>query len=207
MDQVNQGRGGPQVLKVRVMDDPRAESIITFWFGARDGPEFGRKRARWFKKDPIFDQTIRDDFMDLYQQAVDGGLDAWKETPDGALALLILLDQFPRNMFRNEARAFATDAMALKLAKEALEQGFHQRFHPSVRTFFFLPFEHSEDLVDQVRSIELFKEAGDREGLLWAVKHLEIIRRFGRFPHRNQALGRVDTPEEKAFLQEPDASF
>jgi uncharacterized protein (DUF924 family) len=127
-------------------------------------------------------------------------LSDWEATPDGALALAIVLDQFPRNMFRNDARAFATDAMARDIADRALARGFDRQLAAADRPFLYLPFEHSESVADQERSLGLFKALGDAELLRWAELHADIVRRFGRFPHRNAVLGRVSTPEERAFL-------
>ncbi len=138
--------------------------------------------------------------MPTHEAAAAGKLTAWEQDAQGALALLILLDQFPRNMFRGSARAFATDPMARAIAAGALVRGFDARAPEGMRSFFFLPFEHSEDLADQERCIALNKAAGDADGLKWAEIHADIIRRFGRFPHRNAVLGRVTTPEEQAFL-------
>ncbi|HEU5272563.1 MAG TPA: DUF924 family protein, partial [Xanthobacteraceae bacterium] len=145
------------------------------------------------------DADIRTRFLATYEAAAAGRL-AWDETADGALALLIVLDQFPRNMFRGSARAFAADPLARTIASRAIERGFDQAAAPSERSFFYLPFEHSEALADQERCIALNRAAGDADALKWAEQHADIIRRFGRFPHRNKALGRATTPEEQAFL-------
>ena len=169
-----------------------AADIVTFWREA--GPK------RWFEKDDAFDAEIRRRFLPTHEAAAAGKLTAWEQDAQGALALLILLDQFPRNMFRGSARAFATDPMARAIAAGALVRGFDARAPEGMRSFFFLPFEHSEDLADQERCIALNKAAGDADGLKWAEIHADIIRRFGRFPHRNAVLGRVTTPEEQAFL-------
>ena len=172
--------------------EPTPAEIVKFWREA--GPE------RWFKKDDALDQEIRDRFLARHDEAAAGKLTFWEQTAEGALALLILLDQFPRNMFRNDARAFATDPLARSIAAGALLRGFDAQAASSMRGFFYLPFEHSEDLVDQERAVAFYKTAGDADGLKWAELHAEIIRRFGRFPHRNAALGRVTTSEEQAFL-------
>lgn len=155
---------------------------------------------RWFNKDDDFDAQIRERFLATYEAAVRGELASWEATPEGALALVIVLDQFPRNMFRNDARTYAADAMARVIADRAIARGFDALFPVAERSFFYLPFEHSEDLADQERSVALFKEMGDAELLKWADLHAEIIRRFGRFPHRNAVLARESTPEETAFL-------
>src|SRR5215475_15057517 len=169
-----------------------APDIVSFWQKA--GPD------RWFKKDSAFDDEIRERFLAAHEAATAGHLSGWEQTAQGALALLILLDQFPRNMFRGEARAFATDALARAVAAGALVRGFDGQVPKELFNFFYLPFEHSEDIADQERCIALNKATGDAENLKWAELHADIIRRFGRFPHRNAALGRVTTPEEQAFL-------
>lgn len=168
--------------------------ILTFWREA--GPD------RWYTKNEAFDRELRDRFMALWEIARDGKLKGWQQTDDGALALVIVLDQFPRNMFRGDARAFSTDSLARDIASQAIAEGRDRRIDPVMRAFLYLPFEHSEDLADQERSIALFEQFGDAEGLKWAVLHADIIRKFGRFPHRNTALGRATTPEEAAFLAE-----
>lgn len=169
------------------------QDILTFWRNA--GYE------RWYTKDDAFDQELRDRFMAVWEAARDGKLSAWQDTDDGALALLIVLDQFPRNMFRNDARAFSTDALARAVATRAIAEGRDLRTEQVLRAFMYLPFEHSEDMVDQERSIALFEPLG-ADSLKWAVLHTDIIRKFGRFPHRNAVLGRATTPEEAAFLED-----
>jgi len=169
-----------------------AADIVTFWREA--GPE------RWFKKDPAFDDEIKRRFLAAHEAAAAGTLSAWETSAEGTLALLILLDQFPRNMFRGDARAFATDPHARAVAAGALVRGFDAQVPAAMRAFFYLPFEHSETLADQERSLALYKASGDADGLKWAEAHADIIRRFGRFPHRNAALGRATTPDEQAFL-------
>ena len=169
-----------------------AHDIVSFWQAA--------SHDRWFKKDPAFDDEIRTRFLATYEAAAAGKLNGWEQTAEGALALLILLDQFPRNMFRGDARTFATDALARAITAGALVRGFDSQVPNEMRAFFYLPFEHSEDLADQERGLALYKAAGDADGLKWAEIHADIIRRFGRFPHRNAVLGRATTPEEQAFL-------
>jgi uncharacterized protein (DUF924 family) len=166
--------------------------VVSFWQQA--GPD------RWFKKDASFDREIRDRFFDTYEAAAAGKLSDWEQSAQGALALLILLDQFPRNMFRGDARAFATDPLARAVTAGAIVRGFDSQVPKELRGFFYLPFEHSEDLADQERCIALHNATGDADGLKWAEIHADIIRRFGRFPHRNAMLGRTTTPEEQAFL-------
>jgi uncharacterized protein (DUF924 family) len=166
--------------------------VLDFWFGA--GPQ------KWFSKDDAFDAAIRQRFLPAYEAAAAGRLSDWEATPEAALALLILLDQFPRNMFRGSPRAFAADPLALAIAKRAVAQNFDRQLDLPKRNFFYLPFQHSENLVDQQRCVELSRQSSDAEGVKWAELHADIIRRFGRFPHRNAVLGRVSTPEEQAFL-------
>lgn len=173
-------------------NEPTAAEIIAFW--REVGPE------RWFKKHDDIDAEIRRRFLAVHEAAAASRLATWEANAEGALALLILLDQFPRNMFRGEARAFATDALARAIAAGALVRGFDAQVDTDMRVFFFLPFEHSEDLADQERAQALYKASGDADGLKWAELHADIIHRFGRFPHRNAALGRATTPEEQAFL-------
>jgi uncharacterized protein (DUF924 family) len=166
--------------------------VLAFWRAA--GPD------KWFAKDAAFDAEIGQRFLPTYQAAAASRLAPWEATPDGALALVVALDQFPRNMFRGDARAFATDPLARAITAGAIIRGFDSQVPNELRGFFYLPFEHSEDLADQERCIALNKATGDTENLKWAEIHADIIRRFGRFPHRNAALGRTTTPEEQAFL-------
>ena len=172
------------------------QDVVAFWREA--GP------AKWFAKDDGFDASIRDGFLDTHFAAASGDLADWQETAEGTLALLILFDQFPRNLFRGSGHAFATDGLARAIARKALEQGFDRAVEPKLRPFVYLPFEHSEDPTDQALSMTLFTahrdETGDTESLRWAVEHRDIIARFGRFPHRNAALGRQTTPAEQAYL-------
>ncbi|MGE5162883.1 MAG: DUF924 family protein [Sphingobacteriales bacterium] len=169
-----------------------APDVVSFWQKA--GPD------RWFKKDPAFDDEIRERFIATHEAAAAGQLSDWEQSAQGALALLILLDQFPRNIFRGDARAFATDPLARAIAAGAIIRGFDSQVPKEMRGFFYLPFEHSENLADQERCIAFHKAIDDTEGLKWAEIHADIIRRFGRFPHRNTALGRTTTAEEQAFL-------
>lgn len=168
--------------------------ILTFWIHA--GP------AKWFKHKAAFDDAIRLKFEPVHHAAARGEYDRWADSADGALALLILLDQFPRNLYRSSAHAFATDPKARSIARAAVEAGFDRQVDAALRQFFYLPFEHSEDMADQAFSLALATESGDAEILKWAKIHHDIVARFGRFPHRNAALGRVTTPAEQAFLDE-----
>jgi uncharacterized protein (DUF924 family) len=168
------------------------ETVLAFWRAA--GPE------KWFKKDAAFDESVRAHFLETYEAAAAGKLRSWEQTDEGALALTVVLDQFPRNMFRGDARTYAADPQARAIAERALERGFDQTVPLSDRQFFYLPFEHSEAIADQERCCALFAATGDADLLKWAQLHADIIRRFGRFPHRNAVLGRSTTAEEQAFL-------
>ena len=187
------------------------ETIIDFWFGPPGSDERGRSRAIWFKKDAAFDAALHAQFGVVHGEAAAGRLSAWESTPASALALLIVLDQFSRNLFRGEPASFACDAAALGLAGRMLAQGWDQALLPVMRSFVYLPFEHSENLADQDEAVRLFalleSEPATTGLLVWAEKHRGVIRRFGRFPHRNAILGRVSTPEEITFLTQPDSSF
>lgn len=175
--------------------DEAAQDILDFWLD-EIGPE------GWYKSDPALDAGIRDRFMDVWQRGRTGELDVWRCKPEACLALIILLDQFPRNMFRDEARAFASDAKALATAKIAITHGHDRGFEPPVRQFFYLPMMHSEMRSEQERSVRLcLLSFGRNETFRHALAHREVIRRFGRFPYRNAALGRVTTPAEAEFLQ------
>lgn len=170
----------------------QATDVLSFWRAA--GPD------KWFAKDDAFDNAIREKFLTTYKAAAAGKLSTWEAQPESALALVITLDQFPRNMFRGDGRTFAADHVALAVAERAIEKGFDQNFSVAERAFFYLPFEHSEQLADQERCCALFRATGDAELLKWAQLHADTIRRFGRFPHRNALLGRTTTAEEQAFL-------
>ncbi|HSM95104.1 MAG TPA: DUF924 family protein [Rhizomicrobium sp.] len=175
------------------MTSPR--EILDFWSGT-----VGEKR--WYVTEPQLDELIRVRYENLWREARAGGLSSWEETPEGALALVIVLDQFPRNMFRGTADAFASDALARGVAERAIAHGFDLHIEPPLRHFFYMPLEHSESLADQDRSVALFAERlGENHYTYpYALGHRAEIARFGRFPSRNKALGRVSTPEEQAFL-------
>jgi uncharacterized protein (DUF924 family) len=168
------------------------EAVLAFWREA--GPN------KWFTKDTAFDDEIRQRFLKTYEAAAAAKLSDWEQTAEGALALTIVLDQFPRNMFRGDARTYAADALAREVAERALARGFDRQVPSPEWQFFYLPFEHAESLPDQERCCALFAATGDADLLKWAELHADIIRRFGRFPHRNAVLGRATTPEEQAFL-------
>ncbi|MFL5145842.1 MAG: DUF924 family protein [Microvirga sp.] len=178
---------------------PRAvspQSVLEFWRAA--GPD------RWFSKDDSFDQLCRDGFMEAYEAAARGDLNEWELTPEGALAAVLLLDQFPRNMFRGTKAVYKTDPVALMVADRAIERGHDKAVDPELRRFFYLPFMHSEELRHQERSVALNEATGDQDLAKWAHHHYDIVKRFGRFPHRNELLGRESTPEEAQFLAEND---
>lgn len=168
------------------------QDVLAFWRQA--GPE------KWFTKSDAFDSDIRVKFLATYEAAAAGKLANWEAQPESTLALLIVLDQFPRNMFRNDARTYAADPLALAVAERTIANGFDNKIPAGERQFVYLPFEHSEKLADQDRAVALFKATGDAELLKWAELHADIVRRFGRFPHRNAMLGRTTTAEEQAFL-------
>ncbi|GLK78861.1 DUF924 family protein [Methylopila turkensis] len=170
-----------------------ALAVVAFWRAAG--------RPRWFAKDVVFDRMVRARLGRLRDAAAAGALDHWADTAPGALALLILLDQAPRNLFRGHARAFATDALAVEVARRAVARGFDRRTARPMRSFFYLPFEHAEDHELQALCVRLFSADGDRDGLAWAQLHADIIARFGRFPHRNAALGRDTTDHEREYLE------
>ena len=191
------------------MSDPGA--VNDFWFGAPGSAEFGRPKQAWFSKNPAFDAEIRERFLPLYERAAAGDLGAWEDSAESSLALALVLDQFPRNMFRGTPRSFGTDARALALAKGVVARGFDLQLPPVQRVFVYLPFEHSENLEDQDRAVELFESLrGDpwsAETIDYAHRHRAVIARFGRFPHRNATLGRASTAEEIEFLRQPGSSF
>lgn len=188
--------------------------VLDFWFGDPAGDGFGSYREAWFKKEEVFDLEMRSRFGKTVAKASAGRYDAWQETPAGALALIITLDQFPRNIFRGLPKAFAADPKARSIARRAIDRGFDQGFLTMQRLFLYLPFEHSENLADQRRCVALYSEILEdfedeiRERAHFSVhRHCEIIERFGRFPHRNETLRRQSSAEEKAFLEEPRSSF
>jgi uncharacterized protein (DUF924 family) len=167
--------------------------VLDFWWQAG--------AAKWFAKDDKLDKRCRQIFLGTIEAASAGELDGWRDTPDGSLALVLLLDQFTRNVFRGSPDAFKADAKAIEIAEGALLKGFDRAFPREVRGFFYFPFEHSEDMAHQERAVDLFRVLGDRELYHYALIHMDVIRRFGRFPHRNAVLGRQTTAEEKAYLE------
>jgi uncharacterized protein (DUF924 family) len=176
---------------------PSMDDVLAFWFA---DPE------RWWKKDPAFDAEIRNRFLSLHNAIERDGREDWLETPRGALSYVIVLDQFSRNMFRGSARMFESDTRALAAARRALDRGFDRSLSREERMFLYMPFMHSEDIADQDRCVGLFASAL-QEWVRYAEQHRDIVRRFGRFPHRNALLGRQSTSEELKFLKQPGSSF
>jgi uncharacterized protein (DUF924 family) len=188
------------------MPGARPEDVLEFWFSP-DGSE----RREWFHKDPAFDARIRTQFGAVIAEALAGGLGEWSATPRGALARVIVLDQFTRNASRDTPEAFAGDERARATASDAIARGYDRGLAPVERWFLYIPFEHSESLDDQERSLALFRALTDETGLAdpldWAERHAKVIRLFGRFPHRNAILGRASSPEETEFLRSPGSRF
>lgn len=188
--------------------------ILDFWFLTPDHPGFGHYRAEWFRKDAAFDEIIRQRFTGQIEEALDGGLHDWEGTAEGSLARILLLDQFTRNLFRGTARSFSGDAEALALAQRLVGSGRDKDLSPIRRWFIFLPFEHSESLLNQEQSVALFaalrreaQQPAFDNALDYAERHRAVIERFGRFPHRNEILGRPSTVEEIDFLRQPGSTF
>jgi uncharacterized protein (DUF924 family) len=192
-------------------DRGEATALVDFWFGPPSSDERAKQRAVWFKIDPGFDSELRRRFQITQKRAASGACADWALEAEPCLALILLLDQLPRNLYRGAAEAFATDAMARVAAQTALSRGFDRSLPASWRQFIYLPFEHSEFLADQERSVTLFaalaRDPAFARSLDYAKSHHAIVARFGRFPHRNRALGRPSTAAEEAFLTEPNSSF
>jgi uncharacterized protein (DUF924 family) len=192
------------------MTDTTQQAILDFWFGPPGSTTYGTTRDVWFRKDAAFDDQIRLRFGDVIETALGGGFDGWT-APRAALARVLVLDQFTRNCFRDSARAFAGDAQALEAAGSVVDRGKDAELIPVERWFLYMPFEHSESEIAQQRSLALFarlaRETGLAEPLGWAEKHAAVIRRFGRYPHRNAVLGRESTPEEITFLATQGSRF
>lgn len=178
----------------------RAKEVLDFW-ATETAPE------QWFRKDDAFDAVVRARFGTLHMQAAAGGLDDWARTAQGCLALVIVLDQFPRNLYRGDPRSFATDGAARRVLARALERGFDRTMTARERQFLYLPLQHSENVADQALSVRLNADLGEAGVLKYATAHKAIVDRFGRFPHRNAVLGRETTPEEAEFLAQPGSSF
>ncbi|WP_233575628.1 DUF924 family protein [Noviherbaspirillum saxi] len=199
--------------------DINAVTIIDFWFGSEqdDRAVADRQAALWWSKNTALDADMRERFAGATRDAAAHALDDWADTSAGLLALILLTDQFPRNMYRDTPQSFAFDELARDWCKQGLHQGMHATLRPIERVFFYLPLEHSESLADQDLAVSLFSELAAKalplhrtafDGFYgFAIRHREVIRRFGRFPHRNHILGRDSTPEEIAFLQEKGSSF
>jgi uncharacterized protein (DUF924 family) len=189
----------------------RGKEILKFWFGSPQDDSYGQSRPEWFRKDPDYDAQIRSQFLADVQRAAAGDYSSWRSTAPGSLALILLLDQMPRNLYRGESFAFASDGLAREVARGAIAASFDQLLLPVQRWFMYLPFEHSEDWADQEQSLTLWATLSDHppsaDPIVYAQRHADVIRRFGRFPHRNEILGRVSTSEEVVFLQEPGSSF
>jgi uncharacterized protein (DUF924 family) len=183
--------------------------VLFFWFG--EGADYGKRHKRWFEKDASFDAAVRSRFLALYEELAAGAQRAWLQHPADCLARILVLDQFPRNMFRGTARAFATDDMALASCRHALACGYDARMLPVEKLFLYLPLEHSEVLADQRQACALMQPLAaypeTADAYEYAVLHHDIVQRFGRFPHRNAILGRESTPEELEFLRQPRSSF
>ena len=177
---------------------PGSNDVLAFWFAESSKP-------LWFDSTPDFDRTLDERFLATYRAAAAGELADWEDTPSGALALAIALDQFPLNMFRGQPESFATEAAARAVADRAIARGFDRELNPTQKMFLYLPFMHGETLADQDRSVQLFEQAGLEDSLRFARHHRDLIRRFGRFPHRNAILGRDSTPAEIAYLASPEA--
>lgn len=196
------------------MDDPlppRAQAVLDFWFGPAGSPERGTSRDLWFRKDARVDADIAARFGEDVSIALAGGYGEWCTTAEGALARVILLDQFTRNAFRDTPRAFAGDARALATAEDAVARGLDGQLDEFGRWFLYLPFEHAESVPMQHRSLELYtalaRDSGNEVPLEWARKHADVVFRFGRYPHRNEVLGRASTAEESEFLRQPGSRF
>ena len=196
--------------------DDRIEAILNFWFGHPADADYGQYRKAWFVKNSDFDREIRQHFLSDYERAAAGALADWQATPRSSVALLLLLDQFPRNLFRGQPRSFATDPQAKAIAAHLVDTSQDKPLIPAQRFFVYVPFEHSENLADQNRCVDLMQDLVDtvptldkglKGGLDYAIRHRDVIQRFGRFPHRNEILGRLSTPEEIEFLKQPGSHF
>lgn len=179
---------------------PTQQDVLNFWFEECAPPQ-------WFKKDPAFDHAIRERFGEVIERALNGGLDDWTESSEGCLALILVLDQFTRNVYRGTSKAFAGDDKALSISDLCRERGYIEHPHQGFRHFMLIPMMHSEDLQVQEASLPLFEKHTDDRVYQFAVRHRDIIARFGRYPHRNHDLGRASTDEELAFLKEPGSGF
>ncbi|WP_420992721.1 DUF924 family protein [Cupriavidus sp. 30B13] len=198
---------GPQPLPAE------AQRVLDFWFGAPGSAQWNTNRKAWFTRSAEFDATVRAAFLPLWEAMRAGAHEDWAQTAPGACARIVVLDQMPRNMFRHDARSFATDAQALQAARLMVAGGADRALPtPFHRLFCYMPFEHAESLAGQAESVRLMTALRDDSGgevdtVAWALRHQAVVARFGRFPHRNAVLGRESTPQETAFLREPGSSF
>ena len=184
-----------------------ALAVMDFWFGRHGDRSRDTPRRQWFEKSDTFDAQIRDRFGTLIPRAIAGELQAWSADPEGAVAQILVLDQFTRNVFRGSAQAFAGDTRALAAARAVVNAGADRTLLGVQRQFVYLPFEHAEDIDAQREALRLFARLGAGDAGQWAQKHHDVIQRFGRFPHRNAILGRASTPEEIEFLKQPGSRF
>jgi uncharacterized protein (DUF924 family) len=182
-------------------DTPSIREILDFWFLPLDDPEHGKPRKIWWESTPELDTDLRSRFGALLDKAIAGALDHWRKSPDGALALILLCDQFSRNIHRRSARAFAGDAKARETARFAIARHYPAAYGVDMRLFFFMPLQHSEDLGDQEFGCTLFATLGNEDNDKYAIEHRDIVARYGRFPHRNEVLGRPSTAEELDYLK------
>ncbi|MBK19943.1 MAG: hypothetical protein CMM52_14015 [Rhodospirillaceae bacterium] len=183
--------------------DAVAEDVLKFWFGTTDMAQPMEKREVWFRSTPEFDQTLIDEYTSIHEQARAGEHDRLMETPEECLALIIILDQFPRNIYRGTPQAFAADPKARDVTNYALDNGYHLGMGQWPRIFLYLPLEHSEEFADHERGLPLYKEVADEHSIQSAQGHYDTIKRFGRFPHRNEVMGRQNTPEEDEYMKDP----
>jgi len=209
---MNTGTRDSLQQKPQIALDRRAREVLDYWLGAPDSAEYGRERRFWFQPSTEVDAVIRSRFLSVHTDAVAGKCNTWTTTTLGACALILVFDQFSRHLYRGTPDAFASDARALAITRNLVEQGEDQHLPtPYHRCFVYLPFEHDESMHSQRESLRLFEALKHETGLTtpfeWAVKHAEVIERFGRYPHRNKILGRLSSTEEAAFLREPGSSF
>jgi uncharacterized protein (DUF924 family) len=183
--------------------DPLAEQILNLWFGTTDMTTPLEKRDVWFHSTPEFDQTLINDYPPVHERALAGEYNHLKATPEECLALIISLDQFPRNIYRGTPRAFAADAKAREVTTHALDNGFHKGLEKWPKIFMYLPFEHSEQFEHHERILPLYKEVADEHSIMSAQGHHDTIKKFGRYPHRNEVMGRQNTPEEDEYMENP----
>jgi uncharacterized protein (DUF924 family) len=188
-------------------DQQSVQDILDFWFGPPGSDIYGESRKEWFVKDDKFDALCRSTLLEHYEKAAKGHYNHWQEDPWSGLALLILLDQVPRNLFRGSSKSFATDAKARGVTRYLVDNNMDQTVLPIMRVFMYLPLEHSEDIIEQNMSVSLFEKLGDEGFLDYAKQHQVIVERFGRFPHRNVVMGRDNTDEEEKFLKQPNSGF